>query len=239
MKRFMSVILALVVVSAVGASFANGVFASFLDTEISTDNYMCAGKRDLELTGGPIVVTHAMPSKNYSEEFTLINTGSLDGVVKLHIPGEDGSLQYNSTVSWEGIECLEDGKVNDLVYYGTTNDYDTGTPVGPGTASSEAEFVAEEGGQVGQIQVDGVGTDAGSDDGPDAYLMSRHIDVVIWFDTNGDGDLDDPEDLILGDPTRTNPVKLHDIVCQKITIGEIPGRMADGNGPGGGLGLIL
>ena len=48
MKKFLSVILAAVLVCAVGASMTRGTMAGFYDVELSTENYMCAGTRTLE-----------------------------------------------------------------------------------------------------------------------------------------------------------------------------------------------
>lgn len=230
MKRFMSVILAGVLVIAVGTSLMTGTLASFLDTEVSTDNYMHAGTRTIELSGGPIEVTPAIPSHWYSEEFTLVNTGTLDGEVTLHIPGEDGSLDYNGSVSWNGIKNEEAGAIDGFVYDGA--DYVVGSPVGAGVASSESEFVAEEGGQVGQITVTGLGTDAGSDDGPDAYLMSRYIDVKIWFDKDGDGIFESPDNGE-GEDELIRQDKLFNLVSNDIPLGVIPAGGED-NGRGGG-----
>jgi hypothetical protein len=216
MKKFMSVILAVVLVTAVGASLANGTFAGFLDTEVSSENLMCAGTRNLQLTGGPFELTHAMPCKSYTEEFLLANAGDLDGKVFLHIPRVDGSY-YCGRITWKGIKCEEDGAISGEIYNG--EDYVTGSPVGVGRASSESELVSEEGGQVGQIMVTGLGVDAGSDKGKPEYIMSKHIDVQIWFDKNGDGDYnDDGESIYLGPP----PVKLADITCDMIELGVIP-----------------
>jgi hypothetical protein len=215
MKQFLSAILAVVLVGAVGGTLVSGTWASFVDTEVSTGNYMCAGTRVLDLSGGPIAIRHGMPSHHYSEEFTLINSGTLDGEVILHIPAED-----DPNGEWQGIISEEAGSLNGVVYNGV--EYVVGSAVGGGTASSESELVAEEDGLVGQLPVDGLGVDAGGDDGPSAWLMSKHIDLVVWFDENGDGDFDDPGELILGDPTGVNPVKLADIACEEILLGVIP-----------------
>ncbi|GAI25930.1 unnamed protein product, partial [marine sediment metagenome] len=61
----------------------------------------------------------------------------------------------------ETLKCIEAGAVDGLVWNGSA--YVPGTPVGASVASSEPELVAEEGGQVGQIIVTGLGVDAGAD----------------------------------------------------------------------------
>ena len=85
MKQFLSVILAVVLVLAVGGSVASGTMAGFFDAEVSTDNLMCAGTVNLELGSGPLQVDAATPSKWYSKEHVLINAGTLDATASVHI----------------------------------------------------------------------------------------------------------------------------------------------------------
>lgn len=200
MKQFLSVILAVVLVSAVGGSLVSGTAARFFDTEVSTENEMCAGTRSLELSGGPIIVKCGVPSKWYSQEYLLINTGTLEGLATVHI------LE-------ESLKCVEAGAKHGEVWNGSA--YVTGTPVGNGVASSEPELVAEEGGQVGQITVAGLGWDSGADTGPPDWVMSKHVDIKIWFDKNGDDDFDDEGELIVYD-------KLFDVACHSYELGVIP-----------------
>jgi len=213
MKPMLTVALAVVMVVAVGGSLVNGTLASFFDTEVSTENHFHAGTRSLELSGGPIIVKCGIPSKWYSEEFTLVNTGDLDGVATIHI------LE-------ESLKCIEAGAINGLVWNGSA--YVTGTPVGANVASSEPELVAEEGGQVGQIIVAGLGVDAGADSALwDYWVMSKHVDIKIWFDKDGDGDFSDDE-LIVSD-------KLFNVACNEYELGVIPAALSV-NTRGGGWG---
>jgi len=85
MKQFLSIILAVVLVLAVGGSVASGTMAGFFDTEVSTENWMCAGTVNLELGSGPLQVDAATPSQWYSEEYELINAGTLDATASVHI----------------------------------------------------------------------------------------------------------------------------------------------------------
>jgi len=135
MKRFLSVILAAVLVTAVGGSVVRGTLAGFSDSEVSTENWLCAGSRILELSGGPLVVHNAWPCKWYSQEYTLINAGTLDGTAYVHIPNTDDPCG-----KWQGLKCVEDAP-------------------GAGVATSEPELVAEEGGKVDSVQVTGLGVD--------------------------------------------------------------------------------
>jgi len=214
MRQFLSVILVVVLVSAVGGSLAEGTLANFFDTEVSTENHFHAGTRSLELSGGPIIVKCGIPSKWHAEEFTLSNTGDLDGLAIVHIPEES-------------LKCIEAGAVDGLVWNGS--DYVPGTPVGANVASSEPELVAEEGGQVGQIIVTGLGVDAGADTiSPGDWVMSKHTDIKIWFDKNGDGNFSDDE-LIVSD-------KLFDVACNEYELGVIPAPPKKNNNKGGGWG---
>lgn len=85
MKRLLSIILAVVLAAGVAGSAANGTMAGFFDTEASTDNRMCASTLVLKLSGGPIQVEHAAPSQWYSEDYTLTNAGSTDGIGWVHV----------------------------------------------------------------------------------------------------------------------------------------------------------
>lgn len=202
--------------AAVGGSLVNNTMASFFDTEVSTQNEMCAGTRILELGSGPITVECGVPCKWYSGEHTLVNIGTLDGMASVHIPTEDGS---SDGVQWEGLQCVEDGAKHGMVWNGVDVEYVTGTPVGAGVATSEPELGAEEGGQVGQIMVAGLGTDAGDDSGPPDWIMSKYVDVKIWFDKNGDGDFLDEGEMIVSDT-------LFNIACTQYELGMIPSALS-------------
>lgn len=221
MRQLLTVILTVVLAAGVAGSAVSGTMAGFFDTEVSTDNEMHAGTRVLVLSGGPITVDHAVPSKWHSEEYVLMNVGTLNAVATVHV-----------------LNALsqEAGTVNGKVYWGDPIfDYLAAVgdePVGPNVASSESELVSEEGGQVGQITVAGLGVDAGDDDSPAAdMVMSKHIDVKMWFDKNDNGifeEFADPElnELIVQD-------KLYNLVCHVIELGVIPGgQSAEGKGAG-------
>jgi predicted ribosomally synthesized peptide with SipW-like signal peptide len=200
MKQLLIVTLVVVLVIAVGGSLVNGTFASFFDTEVSSGNQFHAGTRSLEISGNPVTVTCGIPSKWYSEEYTLLNTGDLDGVAVIHIPEES-------------LLCIEAGTVGGLVWNGSA--YVAGTPVGANVASSEPELVSEEGGQVGQITVTGLGVEAGADTvPPDDWVMSKHADIKVWYDEDGDGVFSDDE-LIVSD-------KLFNVACNEYELGVIP-----------------
>ena len=214
MKQLRTLALVAVMVVAVSGSLVNGTLASFFDTELSAENHFHAGTRNLEISGNPIIVTCGMPSNWYSEEFTILNTGDLDGVAIVHILEET-------------LKCIEAGAIDGLVWNGSA--YVPGTPVGANVASSEPELVAEEGGQVGQIIVTGLGVDAGADTiPPNDWVMSKHTDIKIWFDKDGDGNFSDDE-LIVFD-------KLFKVACNEYELGVIPAPPKKNDKKGGGWG---
>ena len=225
-KQYMTVVLTTVLVVAVGGSVAGGTMAEFFDTEYSKDNEFGAGTRDLEVSGGPVAIECGTPSGWYSEEFTLSNVGTLDALVTVHIP----DLGYDTVkgVSVKGVKCTEAGTVpsgnppQEYIYDGASRSYIVGSPIGIGVASSESEFVTEEGGYVGQVFVTGLGADAGSDAGPPDWVMSRFLDIRIYFDENGDGDFLDPGELVAQGT-------LSDIACNTYPLGVIPAPASVGD----------
>ena len=213
MKQFLSVILAVVLVLAVGASVVNGTMAGFFDVEVSTENMMCAGTRTLELSGGPIVVEHAWPSQWFSEEYILLNTGSLDATAYIHFPAVDDPEGH-----WQGIRCEEAGTIKGMVFDGSGYRIAVGTePVGAGVATTEPELTAEEGGIVGEkadgtaVIVPGLGVDTCN--------LADFIEVKVYF-----------ENVL-----KVNGM-LSDVACTDWVLGPIPAYEGEGTVPGGGWG---
>jgi len=213
-KQFLSVILAAVLVLAVGGSLASGTMAGFFDVEVSTENMMCAGTRTLELSSGPIVVEHAWPSQWYSKEYILLNTGSLDGIAYIHFPAVDDPQGM-----WQGIRCEEAGTVNGMVYDGTVG-YRTPVgvePIGEGVATTEPELTAEEGGIVGEkadgtaVIVPGLGVDTCN--------LADFIEVKVYF-----------ENVL-----KVNGM-LSAVACTDWELGPIPAYEGEGTVRGGGWG---
>jgi len=213
MKQFLSVILAVVLVLAVGGSLASGTMAGFFDVEVSAENMMCAGTRTLELSSGPIVVEHAWPSQWFSKEYTLLNTGSLDGIAYIHFPAVDDPQGM-----WQGIRCEEAGTVNGMVYDGTSYRTAVGTePVGTGVATTEPELTAEEGGCIGEkadgspVIVPGLGVDTCN--------LADFIEVKVYFEN----------------ALKVNGM-LSDVACTDWELGPIPAYEDEGTVKGGGWG---
>ncbi len=176
MKKFLSVIMAVGLVTAVSASVASGTLGGFYDTEVSTGSYMCAGSRTLELSGGPLIVKDAWPSSWFKEDYTLINTGTLSGCAYIHIPKLN-----DPSGNWEGLKCFEGGTVKGQVWDGSDYRLPAGSePVGSGVATTEPELVAEQGGIAGEnrygqpVCVPGIGVDKRN--------IADYIDVKIYFE---------------------------------------------------------
>ena len=212
MKKFMSVILATLMVIAVSASVVNGTAAGFFDVEISTENYMCAGTRSLEISGIPINAEHAWPCQWFEEEYVLLNTGSLDSTAYIHFPDKD-----DPDGDWEGFRCEEAGTINGEVYSYAAGGYIPGTPVNGMVATTESELSAEEGGCVGEkadgtpVYVNGLGIDACN--------ICDFIDVEVLFE----------------DELKVSG-RLSEIACTLWELGTIPASESNNNVRGGGWG---
>jgi len=159
MKKFASVIVAVVLVVAVGSSVVSGTMAGFYDVEHSIDNHMQSGTRMIELSGGPIEVNGASPSTWYEHEMAVINVGNLDGTAWLHLMNlvsiEDAPTSGNATAEPELVAeeggCVGEDADGDPVYVG------------------------------------GLGTDTGDDTlGPAELAMANFVEIDIWYDADDD-----------------------------------------------------
>ena len=176
MKQMLSLILAVLLVCGVGSSVASGTVANFLDTEVSTDNEMCAGTLLIRVTGERIYVEDAWPCKWYEAQKELVNCGTREGIAYLKL---------------ENIKGIEDA-----LY---------------GAVTAEPEYVAEYGGQLGQVLLPGLGEDT-----CDLY---NHVDIEIWYDKDGDGNFE--RDGNCGDELIYEG-KLGDVpVCEKWKLGKL------------------
>jgi len=219
-KGMLTLALVVVLMVSAGASGPGGILAGHVDTGMVRQKVVRVATGSLVVTGGPFAVQCGVPCKWYAEEFTLTNTGSVDAVVTVHIPEAD----YDDVI---GLRCVEAGTVSagsppqEYVYHPGTGSYIIGSPVGAGTASSEAEAVAEEGGQYGRVWLTGLGVDAGDDSGPPEWVLSKHVEVRMWFDANGDGDYLDAGEL------RAEGL-LYDIACTTFELGVVPAGAGEG-----------
>lgn len=233
MKKFLSVILVVVLLLAVGSSVASGTMAGFFDTEVSTDNYMHAGYVNLTVDGQddeegdiiqPFEIGPMCPDKPYQEEIVLCNTGTIDGTVYIH---------------FQNVEGHEAGTVDGEVWNGAA--YVTGSPVGAGVASSEPELAAEEAtSPLGYLDSTPVyATDDGTATGTlllgaDTANLEDYILVTIYWDEDGNGSFEDDERVELDSGQYTLP--LSELDCNIITLGELGGDIPlslTGKGGGG------
>jgi len=178
------------------AWYGQGIVAGFSDTELSTENKMCSGFMALELNG---------------------NGG----------PGVEGEpLTVEHAVPckhyFQDWLLTNLGTTTGTVYVTVQNLFSEEDAPGTGIASSEPELVAEEGGQVGQQTVAGLGIDLAN--------LCDHVDMSVWYDLNGDGDVDDSGELIV------DTKKISQLADLRIELGELPAPEGSTAGLGGGWG---
>jgi predicted ribosomally synthesized peptide with SipW-like signal peptide len=187
-----SVLLSVVVISALVVAGVGGTLADFSDIEKSENNVFEVGALDLKVSVDDVeyddpnvpFIMHAsgaFPCCSKDALFDVHNTGEGQGTGYLYVHIKD-------------VECYEVPGVKH--------------PSG----RTEPEDVAENGGWIGNVEVPGIGP-LGAD-----CTLGDYIEVVIEYDLDGDGVID----LVVGDPTYVNPVYLNDLVCNWIPLGELP-----------------
>lgn len=220
MNKFVSVIMAVVLVCAVGGSMVNGTMASFFDTEVSTDNYMHASYINLTVDGQddeegdiiqPLIIGPTTPDKPYERVVVLCNTGTITGTAYIHF-----------------FDVLG---------------HEDEAGIGVGVATSEPELAAEE--AVTPLGYDDIGpvyaaTDPRQPGGPtnppllgaDTANLEDYILVTMWWDADDSCSFEDGERIELDSGQYTLP--LSQIACQVYELGEIPAdnRFRTGGGWG-------
>lgn len=185
--------LAVTVVAALVAGGLGGTFASFVDTEVSEDNFYQAGIADLLVNGknDPDVpakyhVEHGVPCKSIDLYIDLFNWGECEG--------GDVYMHFKNVVSTEDGRKLHMG--DEWCYDKAPNDYvvcSAPEPLGP-LFSSEPEACAE----VGDCLIADYWIDAAHPGvlGQDyASGIADHLDVFVEVCDDGlDGVLDDCDD---------------------------------------------
>jgi hypothetical protein len=241
---------AVVVVALVGAG-TGGAFAGFVDTEVSEDNYLQAGMMDLLVNG------MNDPDLSYKLRVTCVKPCvSQDFWVDVFNWGEcTGGTLY---LHFKDVESIEDGKKEiggvQYVYDGVAPaaagipaGYRAAVgpePAGPGVWSTEPEKISEVGdGLIAQYYI--------APDDPNllgedyASGIADHLGVHVLVpligadgdelgnpDTNGDGEVDDAEEVawtaagnrwvqIIFNPDSG---KLVDIECHKAKLGFMPSQ---------------
>jgi hypothetical protein len=174
----------------------DGILARFSDIECSIDNKMCSGFMALQVNG------NSQPGVE-GEPLTVEHAMPCKYYYQDWLLTNLGTRSGTVYVMVQNVACVEDAP-------------------GAGTASSEPELTAEEGGQVGDQIVTGLGVDLAN--------LCDHVDMSIWYDLNGDGDVDDTGELIV------DAVKISQLADVLIELGELPVPEAGTMEQGGGWG---
>ena len=177
-----NVLLSLTVVAVMVSGGLTGAFAHFSDTEESLDNYLETGSLDLKVNGydDPLV-----PPKIYAEH--LAPCKSRDYTIDVENVGQCDAPAF-LFMHIKNVEC---GEVPDKV----------------GQDKPEPERVAEDGGQIDQMWVRGLGPYG------ENCELTEHIAVSWWYDADCDGE-QDPDELRVS-------YKMNEIECDNIYIGRL------------------
>jgi hypothetical protein len=189
-----SIFLSVVVVCALVVAGVGGTLADFFDIEKSEDNLFEVGALDLRVSKNGV---------EYDDFFVLMIIDvsgacpccSKDALWDVHNAGEGQGTGW-LYIHIKDIEC-----------------YEVLTDKNP-DGRTEPEDVAENGGWIGNVWVDGVGP-LGQD-----CTLADYIEVFIEYDLDGDGTLDP----VIGNPIWGDPgtVYLSDIDCTWYDLGELP-----------------
>lgn len=180
-----SIFLSVVIICALAIAGIGGTFATWADSETSFDNYIETGSVDLLVNGADdepwgegveakVEITCMIPCKWYGPyEVTLWNAGEceLDSEAYIHI---------------KNIECSNIDPKDGSGYEAT---YGTNA----GDLKPEPELVAEGGGNVNSVWVDGIGEEG------DDCSMGTHVDIVITNTTTSPKDDPSADNVLLRD----------------------------------------
>ena len=146
----------------------------------------------------------------FSDTETSTDNKMCSGNLVLELQGEPIQVEYASPLQWYYQDCwlINLGTRSGVACVTITKVSCVEDAPGAGIASSEPELVAEEGGYVGSQLVPGLGVDICD--------FSNCVDMRIWYDLNGDGDVEDAGELIV------DTEKLCDIADLPIELGELP-----------------
>lgn len=164
-----NIILAAVVISTLTVAGIGGTFAGFSDTEMSEDNFFEVGSLDLRVSVGgtteyedPNVPPIAQATVNWP-------CTSQDFLWDIHSVSEPAGKMAYAYIKFKNYEYSEV----------ETLKHPDGRP--------EPEEVAENGGTLNQVEIEGLGP-VGVTDGEND--LDDFVEVVIEFDSDGDGYLD-------------------------------------------------
>lgn len=242
-----SILLSVVVISALVVAGVGGTLAGFVDTEVSEGNLYQAGHLDLLIDGdndpsSVFNITCGVPCTSADEWVEVENRGECTGAMLY--------LHFKDVVSVEA--GIKDGEICDRIVTAGAWEFVYRTAVADEpddpdndatpTATSEPEFGAEHGGNyIAQyyIEPDKLVTGATNPDA-DPNLMgqdyasgiSEHLGVIVYVcDNDDDGWLDNPDTSGDGTVDKTEEAaatwiakfsgKLIDIECNKTELGKM------------------
>jgi hypothetical protein len=185
-----NVVLSLVVISALIVAGVGGTLADFSDSEEELGDLVQAGSLDLKVNGEddpnilPFEIRGIIPDKWYDVSKTVANVGTIDGWLYIHI---------------KNVLCTETND-KDLNGDGVIDDLD----------KPEPEVVAEQGGKVGQVMVDGLG---------ERCDMEKHIEFEMWYGTTGNMTQVDLSDW---DANGDGVIKMDEVECNQLLLAQLP-----------------
>ena len=182
-----SIMLSVVVIATLITAGIGGTFAHFSDTEQSLDNVVSVGSMDLKIkTKTPL----GLPTDDPDVPKILV---ALD---MQPCDSQDRTFIVMNTGQPEGDPC-------DLyIHFKNLRCEDVDDKLG--NPKPEPEIVAEQGGWVDQVYVDGIGDDP--------CLVFSHMNVTIYY----------PWDQATGTGPVVYTGKMIDIVCENILLGDLP-----------------
>ena len=186
-----SMIITVIIIGTLALAGIGGTMADFSDSEEELDDVLQAGSLDLLVNGKndrailPFVVKGMVPEKSYHKMKKVKNIGTIDGHLYIHI---------------KNVECVE-ANMKDINGDGKINALD----------KPEPEIVAEQGGQVGQKIVPGLGERCDMQDHIWVRILTGPVAQIKWLDLRPLYDLD-------GD----GYVHLNEIECKQVYLGELP-----------------
>ena len=176
-----NVFLSVVVICALLVAAVGGTLAGFSDTEASMENIFEVGNMDLKVSvprDGQLYQDPDVPP--IAQALRAWPCTSQDFTFDLHNAGDNTQDSY-------AYMCLKN-----YTCYEVTDQKDPATHFPDGRP--EPEVVAEEGGMLANVLMPAEGPWGQN------CTLDDFVEVVIYYDMNGDGDITDAGDLVLGNP---------------------------------------
>jgi predicted ribosomally synthesized peptide with SipW-like signal peptide len=203
-----NILLSVVVVAVLVAGGIGGTLAHFSDTEESFNNYIQTDEMDLKVSTVMLTDTGWVSLEEYDDKPYGKGVPALIHQDDFMVPCRDYSFHFDLHNVSEATRGL--------AYLHLKNPRCVDIPTKNGSAKSEPELVAELGGQLGQVQVPGIG------DIP--CFLSRAIEVVSIEIESMNGTQLKVVDLspYNTDNASPNMVMINELICHNIPLIEIP-----------------